>query len=139
MQSSMTQDQIAEYLRHPLVGRLATSRDSWPHVVPVWFEFDGTYAWVPSPATSRKVRNIKRNNRVALVVDTFGDDWSEYAQVMIAGTAELLPDTKDLSQTLRIFGRYLGNRANKAEVLLSSKRLIIRIKPARIIAIRGEL
>jgi pyridoxamine 5'-phosphate oxidase family protein len=71
---SFTDDEVA-YLRSQPLARLATtSVDGQPDVVPVGFEFDGTYFWVGGPGASvlltRKFRNIETGSRqVAMVVD----------------------------------------------------------------------
>jgi pyridoxamine 5'-phosphate oxidase family protein len=71
---SFTDEEIA-YLRLQPLARFATvSPDGQPDVVPLAFEFDGTYLWVGGSAATvlrtRKVRNIQAGHReVALVVD----------------------------------------------------------------------
>jgi pyridoxamine 5'-phosphate oxidase family protein len=71
---SFTDEEIA-YLRSQMLARLATvAGDGQPDVVPVAFEFDGTYFWVggPGPAVTRtrKFRNVGAgNHKVSLVVD----------------------------------------------------------------------
>lgn len=62
----------AEYLVEQRLGRIATaSPDLEPHVVPVGFEFDGSYIYFGGWNLERslKFRNIMRNNKVAFVVD----------------------------------------------------------------------
>jgi len=62
----------AEYLVEQRLGRIATaSPDLEPHVVPVGFEFDGSYIYFGGWSLGRtlKFRNIMRNNKVAFVVD----------------------------------------------------------------------
>src|SRR5881397_3851580 len=61
----------AEYLVEQRLGRIATaSPDLEPHVVPVGFEFDGSYIYFGGWSLGRtlKFRNIMRNNKVAFVV-----------------------------------------------------------------------
>jgi pyridoxamine 5'-phosphate oxidase family protein len=64
-----------EYLRSQPIARLATLGPAeQPDVVPVGFEFDGTYFWVGGPGPSvldtRKFRNIRGGrDKAALVVD----------------------------------------------------------------------
>lgn len=62
----------SQYLMEQRLGRLATvSPDGQPHVVPITYEFDGRYLYFSgwNLRISLKFRNIKRNSRVALVVD----------------------------------------------------------------------
>lgn len=72
---SFTDEELA-YLRSQPLARVATlSADGeQPDVVPLSFEFDGTYFWVggvgASVLATRKFRNIQAGHRkVALVVD----------------------------------------------------------------------
>src|SRR5215207_1692237 len=71
---SFTAEELA-YLRSQPLARLAThDAAGQPDVVPVSFEFDGTYFWVGGTGqavlTTRKFRNVAAGNeQVALVVD----------------------------------------------------------------------
>src|SRR5919107_3408356 len=61
-----------EFLKEQRLGRIATSSISMqPHVVPVAFEFDGTYIYFGgwNLKNSLKFKNILKNNKVAFVVD----------------------------------------------------------------------
>jgi pyridoxamine 5'-phosphate oxidase family protein len=69
-----TEQEIA-YLREQPLARLATlGEDDQPDVVPVAFEYDGTYFWVGGVGdqvrNTRKFRNITAGRRkVSLVID----------------------------------------------------------------------
>jgi pyridoxamine 5'-phosphate oxidase family protein len=71
---SFTEEELA-YLRSQPVARFATVGDEdQPDVVPLAFEFDGTYFWVGGTGRAvlgtRKFRNLRAgHHKVALVVD----------------------------------------------------------------------
>src|SRR3982074_137977 len=71
---SFTDEEIA-YLKSQPIARVATnSAGGQPDVVPLAFEFDGTFFWVGGSGASvvhtRKFRNIRAGNqKVALVID----------------------------------------------------------------------
>ena len=71
---SFTDEELA-YLRSQPLARVATvSPDGQPDVVPLSFEFDGTYFWIGGSGETvvhtRKLRNLRAgNHRVALVID----------------------------------------------------------------------
>jgi pyridoxamine 5'-phosphate oxidase family protein len=71
---SFTDDEIA-YLRSQPLARVATvSPDGQPDLVPVSFEFDGTFFWIGGVGAAvletRKFRNLRADNcRIAFVVD----------------------------------------------------------------------
>ncbi|MFI9721406.1 TIGR03668 family PPOX class F420-dependent oxidoreductase [Streptomyces sp. NPDC052396] len=83
------------------VARLATADPSGlPHLVPVTFALDegGTLYFAidtlkPKRTTDlRRLRNIRANPRVALLVDHYADDWSRLWWVRADGQAEIEDD-----------------------------------------------
>jgi pyridoxamine 5'-phosphate oxidase family protein len=91
---SFNEEEVA-YLRSQRLARIATvSADGQPDVVPVGFEFDGTYVYVGGidPAKTRKFRNVQAGNtKVALVIDDLvsANPWTPRC-LRIYGTAELI-------------------------------------------------
>jgi pyridoxamine 5'-phosphate oxidase family protein len=91
---SFTDEEVA-YLRSQRLARISTvSSEGQPDVVPVGFEFDGTYFYVGgiAPARSRKFLNVQAGNtKVALVVDDLQslDPWTP-RYLRVYGTAELV-------------------------------------------------
>jgi pyridoxamine 5'-phosphate oxidase family protein len=90
---AFTEDEVA-YLNSQPLGRLATvDADGQPDVVPVGFEFDGTYLYVGgrAPERTRKFLNVEAGQvKVALVVDDLvsTDPWTPRF-LRVYGTAEL--------------------------------------------------
>ena len=81
-------------LKEQRLGRIATvSSNMQPHVVPVAFEFDGSYLYFGgwNLKNSLKFRNILQNNKVAFVVDDLVsvNPWTPRG-VEIKGIAEIL-------------------------------------------------
>jgi len=81
------------------VARLATVDETGqPHVVPVVYATDGHTYYSPLDAKPKKkaltalkrVRNIRSNPRVALLIDHYEEDWGRLRFLMVQGRAELL-------------------------------------------------
>lgn len=81
------------------VARLATvGEGGYPHVVPVCYATDGRAYYSPLDAKPKRVpverlkrvRNIRENPRVALLIDHYEEDWRQLRFVMVQGRAELL-------------------------------------------------
>jgi PPOX class probable F420-dependent enzyme len=81
------------------VARLATVDEAGsPHVVPVCYATNGQAYYSPldaKPKTTpvnqlKRVRNIRANPRVALLIDHYEEDWARLRFVMVQGRAELL-------------------------------------------------
>lgn len=88
-------DEEVAYLRSQRLARIATvSPDGQPDVVPVGYEFDGTYLYVGGldPVKTRKFRNVQAGNaKVALVIDDLvsTNPWTP-RYLRIYGIAELV-------------------------------------------------
>ncbi len=121
MKSEMSREEIRRYLSKPLLARLATSDNGWPHVTSVWFEYDGEDFWVPIQATTKKVVHIKKDKRVGMIIDTFTEPISKFniTQVVVKGEAELIkvPSVDEVDplklRTRSIWHRYLGDEPEK--------------------------
>jgi len=73
------------------VCRVATADPTGaPHVVPVCHVWEAGKLYFAADATSRKVRNLRSNPRVAVVVDVYAEDWSRLSGVVLWGTARVV-------------------------------------------------
>ena len=86
-----------ELLRNQPIARLATSTAGGePYLVPVTFIVSEDEIVVviddkpKSDVTLRRVRNIKENSSVAVLLDHYEDDWGELWWVLIRGVGEIL-------------------------------------------------
>jgi pyridoxamine 5'-phosphate oxidase family protein len=104
-------DEELAYLAKGRLGRLATiGTDGVPHVVPLGWaynaELDAIDIGGRDLAHTRKFRNVRRNPKVALVIDDVVPPWQPRC-VLIRGRAEALksavgPEGKALGATIRI-------------------------------------
>ena len=86
------------YIQSQRLARLATvDGDGQPDVVPIGFDFDGTYFYVggAAPERTRKFRNVRGGHtKVALVIDDLAstEPWAPRF-LRIYGTADLIERT----------------------------------------------
>ena len=111
-----------------------TMRSGQPHVMPVWFVLDGEELVFTTGAGSVKGRNLRRDPRIALVVD---EDVAPYAFVHLRGRARISEDMNELLRfATEIGGRYMG--PERAEEFGRRNaipgELLVRVTPERIIA-----
>jgi|SRR5579875_337806 PPOX class probable F420-dependent enzyme len=123
---------VDQRLRNEIMIWLASTRpDGRPHLVAVWFLWDGSNILIFSQPNTQKLRNIRHNPVVMLALDTAeqGDDI-----VRIEGRAELVDDP-DLKATLPAFARKYAARLQAmgwtAEQMAASYSQAIRITPTR--------
>ena len=85
----------AAFIRQARVGHLATvDEQGQPLNLPFCFAFDGEFLYSPidekpktaAPRELKRVRNIRANPRVSVVVHRYDDeDWSRLAHIIIQG------------------------------------------------------
>ena len=81
----MTAAEVDEFLAAERTCRVATSgKDGRPHVVPLWFVWDGTSLWLSSVVRSQRWTDLARDPRVAVVVDA-GVEYTELRGVELSG------------------------------------------------------
>jgi len=124
---------IDERLRTDLILWLSTVRpDGRPHLVPVWFLWEGSTILIFSIPKNQKVYNLRQNNRVMVALDdTYeGDD-----VVSIEGTAELLNDPTVTPLMPTYVAKYAGELAEiemSPEKMASEYTQAIRITPTKL-------
>ena len=91
-QIQLSPDEQAAFFRERKKAALATiDKDGFPHVVAMnYFAKDGAF-YMTSYGKAQKVVNVRRNPKVALMMET-GDNYAELRGVMIRGRCEILED-----------------------------------------------
>lgn len=135
---AMTADQITMFLEEPRIARVASVRsDGRPHVVPVWYEWDGECLRFEAQATSVKIKNLKRDPRVSVLVDmTHGG--MQYKGVILEGVARIRERPEKTTPIAeRIFRRYLGKEGLDAptprRLIYENDPVIAELTPTRVI------
>ena len=122
-----------EFLKSQKVLRLATiSKDKTPHNVPVWYMYRAKKIYIGTNTRTQKVKNLKKNNRVAFCVDV-GIKSPDIFGVHGQGNANLILDkTRVKKIAINILLRYFKNiKNNSAEKLLEDTDCIIEVIPEK--------
>jgi PPOX class probable F420-dependent enzyme len=86
--SKMTPQEREKFLAATRYGYFSTNAsDGYPRTVPVWFEWDGEMVRLFTFSGSAKVKRIKQNRQVSLLVGNHLDEHE--AWVAFDGTAEI--------------------------------------------------
>lgn len=84
---AMDRAEVDGFLAGERTCRVASAGgDGAPHVVPLWFVWDGAALWLNSLVRSQRWTDLSRDPRVAVVVDA-GEDFAELRGVEIRGRA----------------------------------------------------
>ena len=110
----------------------------WPHSMPMWFVLREGEIWVWTYAKSQKVRNLERDPRATLLVET-GTEYTELRGVQIEAEAELIRDPDRVAEfgielTLRYAEGIESVEGDAAAALRAqaAKRVAIRFEPVRV-------
>ncbi|MGW0567069.1 pyridoxamine 5'-phosphate oxidase family protein [Streptomyces tauricus] len=86
----MTPEELDEFLTTQRTCRVATvSADGAPHVSTLWFVWDGESLWLYSITRSKRWADLRRDPRVAVVVDT-GEEYDQLRGVEVSGSVEFV-------------------------------------------------
>ena len=124
----MTSGQL-DFLKSHQLCRLATaSKDARPHVVPVIYAVDGENIVVAVDYGTKKLRNLKENEKVALVVD----DYRPNHAVMVEGDCRVFERGKEYLRLLQIlFDRFEYYRKNPWG---EGESPILKIEPTKVVS-----
>ena len=93
-QIKLTEEEQAELLDSERVAQVATiGPRGWPHVMPLWYVVREGELWVWTYAKSQKVKNLERDPRATVLVET-GEEYQELRGIQIEAEAELIRDTE---------------------------------------------
>jgi PPOX class probable F420-dependent enzyme len=125
---------IAERLRSNVIAWLGTVRpDGRPHLVAVWFLWDGERILIFSKPNNQKVRNLRQNPNVTVALDDTddGDD-----PIVIEGAAELVDDpdiSTNLPAYLEKYGEAMKEIGLPGAEMAKVYSQAIRITPVRVV------
>jgi len=110
-------------------------RRGYPHSVAMWYVMEDGECLMTTYGKSQKALNIRRNPKVALMVET-GTTYDTLKGVLIRGQAQLIEDVDACVGVLtRIQGKMMGSMPEGIEDALrlqARKRVIIKVTPERV-------
>ncbi len=130
---------VAGFISEGRVGHLGTADVSGqPFVVPICYAFDGESLFsaidakpkTRNVAGLKRIRNIRENPKVSVVIDHYDEDWTRLRYVIIQGEARLLTDGPDFSRgadlLLAKYPQYSAMRLDR------EAGLMIKVTPAKV-------
>src|ERR687895_2833197 len=83
----------------------------WPHLMPLWYVPRDGEIWIWTYAKSQKVKNLERDPRATLLIET-GHEYGELRGVQMEAEAEIHRDHELVYEVGReLTGRYSGGAA----------------------------
>ena len=139
--AAMSKKEIEEFLSTPKVARIATIQDGKPHVVPVWYYYDGTNILVSTTKGARKAKNLQTYPNVSITIDDVEGKLEDISflnakAVIVEGIGELKDDINN-SFARKMYERYVGKDAlgnPMVQFSVNLPRCILVVKPTKIIS-----
>ena len=112
-------------LGHELCRLATSSKQGRPHVVPVIYTVDGEDIIIAVDYKTKKLRNLRENPKVALVVDEYRPNRG----LMVEGDCEILERGREYLRLLQIlFDRFVFYRRNPWS---EGESPILKIRPTK--------
>jgi PPOX class probable F420-dependent enzyme len=131
----LSRDEQRELIESERIVVVSTiGRRGWPHSMPLWYVPRDGELWIYTYAKSQKVRNLERDPRATLVVET-GHEYGELRGVEIEAEAQIHRDHDTVFELAKeLTARYAGGAQvdeAQAEALRtqSRKRVAVRFEP----------
>ena len=115
MATALDELEIKEFLEHePTVIFTTLGRDGRPLSLPMWYVYHNGHIYISTGGESQKVKNVRRDPRVCVVVET-GEKISELKAVVIQGKCEIVENEDETARVRELFtAKYAAARGQQA-------------------------
>ena len=126
-----------QFISEQRVARLATvDASGQPAIIPIVYAFDGVALFTPLDAKPKRVpvdqlqrvRNINANPSVAVIIDSYSEDWRRLAWVHVRGQARIITNGDEYTAGIAL----LSAKYTQYEHMPLAGRQLIMIEPTRI-------
>ena len=137
-QIKLSDEEVRELLDQERIAVVSSlGPRGWPHSMPMWFVARDGDVWVWTYAKSQKVRNLERDPRATVLVET-GHEYGELRGVMIEAEAEIHRDFDTVigfAEQLTVrYAEGISSVEGDAKAALEAqapKRVAIHFRPVR--------
>jgi PPOX class probable F420-dependent enzyme len=133
-QIKMSEEEVARFLDEQRVISVSSlSRDGWPHVTALWYVMRDGEPWIYTYARSQKVRNLERDDRATLLVES-GHEYHELRGVMLKVRAEVY---RDLDTVAGVAAELAARYHSGGDLAIDDQaRAALRSQAAKRVAVR---
>ena len=135
------EERVLQFIKSHRVARMATADAAGrPAVIPICYVFDGSsfYSAIDKKPKRvdlmklQRVRNIRVNPHVALVIDDYSENWSELIYVVVRGVAEILDPGERVSAEQKNAVAALRSKYEQYRSMPIDRNPMIKIVPERV-------
>jgi hypothetical protein len=123
---AMTPEEIAAFLDEQRTLTCATvGSDAWPHLMPLWYIVRDGEIWAWTYGKSQKVRNLERESRCTIQVET-GEAYNELRGVMMKCVCAIHRDPKVVAGVGTELGTRYGSGGYEVTPAQAAKRVALQ-------------
>lgn len=118
----------------PIIWLSSVRPDGRPHLVPVWFLWDGASIFIFSQPAAQKIRNLQANPNVTLALEA-ADEGADIA--ILEGTAAIFATTdwdRILPAYTAKYAQPIREMGSTIETMTAGYSKLLQITPSRLIA-----
>jgi PPOX class probable F420-dependent enzyme len=104
----------------------------WPHLMPLWYVPREGEIWIYTYAKSQKVRNLERDPRATVLIET-GHEYAELRGVMIEAEAEI---QREIEEVFPLAEQLTLRYADGIDSLEGDAREALKAQAAKRVAVR---
>jgi PPOX class probable F420-dependent enzyme len=121
---------MIDLLNSTALAHVATiGPDGEPQSTPVWFDWDGHYLRFSQTAQRQKVRNLRRDPRIALSIV---DPANPYRYLELRGVAVRIDPDPDLAFVDRVTWKYLREGRDPSRNPPGEERVVVIVEPRHV-------
>jgi PPOX class probable F420-dependent enzyme len=135
MPGTMTDDEVNAFLdsRPGWIVLTTIGRDGYPHSVPIGYFRIGDDVCIGCRAGTQKVRNIERNSRVSVMLES-GSTMQDIKGVIIQGDATVITEPDEVLPLMRQAARHRGTPEANLPTEARPGTAYIRVRRRKVIS-----
>lgn len=112
----MGKEEYDELINQNHIGRIAFKGDNYPYIIPFMYVFDGKFLYFLSTNYGKKISEIERNPNVAVEIEKYADDMSNYKFITLQGRITEVEEDSNKNDVKKMFVKMIKDKklSNKA-------------------------
>ena len=112
----MSKTEYDELIRENYVSRIGF-KGEYPYIAPFIYVFDGRFIYFLSTKYGKKIERFKASPKVAVEIEKYADDLSEYRFVTLQGRIEQVDDDNEKLDVRKRFLDLIGDKSLSKNVM----------------------
>lgn len=116
----MNKEEYNELIKQNFIGRIAFKGENYPYITPFMYIFDDGFLYFLSTRYGKKIGEIKRDPHVAVEIEKYSEDMSNYKFANLQGRIVEVEDERDKKKIKEMFVKMIKDRnlSNKVRAVI---------------------